>query len=146
MLGHCVPMAFERAPLDIDDKAMAYVGFSSGAKKTPMMLSVVSDLSVGVMVAGGATRAGADSALPAGDPFNYAPDVRQPVLMLNGKNDVVYPLENQKLMFEHLGSEIKRHSIFPSGHGFELRPSLKPRFEQEVVDWLNEHLGAPERL
>ena len=131
---------------DIEDQAMAYMGFSSGAKKTPMMLSVVKDLKVGVMVAGGATRAGADSVLPAGDPFNYAPDVRQPVLMLNGKNDVIYPLENQKLIFEHLGSEIKRHSIFPSGHGFELRPSLKPRFEREVVDWLNEHLGTPERL
>jgi serine/threonine protein kinase/dienelactone hydrolase len=130
---------------DIDPSRIGYIGGSSGAKKTPMMLSVVESLRVGVMVAGGATRTGPDSGLPAGDPFNYAPDVRQPVLMLNGENDVIYPLENQKLIFRNLGSPIKRHSVFPGGHGFMSRLSQKNKFEQEILDWFDEHLGVPER-
>ena len=76
---------------DIDHQRIGYIASSSGAKKTPMVLSVEKRLRVGVMVAGGATRIDLadDAGLPAGDPFNYAPDVRQPVIMLNGKNDAV---------------------------------------------------------
>ena len=46
-----------------------------------------------------------DKALPEVDQINYLPRVTQPVLMLNGKYDMYFPVESsQKHLFRFLGT------------------------------------------
>ena len=56
---------------------------------------------------------------PEIDPFNYAPRVRLPVLMLNGRYDLVVPLESSaRPMFRLLGtpSDNKLLRVYDSDH------------------------------
>ena len=77
--------------------------------------------------------------LPEVDQINFIPRVTQPVLMLNGKHDMFFPVESsQKPMFNLLGtpSKDKKILIFDSGH-------LVPRteFVRESLIWLDKYLG-----
>ena len=78
-------------------------------------------------------------ALPEADQINFLPRVTQPVLMLNGKHDMFFPLEtSQKPMFDLLGTpnEKKKMIIYESGH-------LVPRtdFVKETLEWYDKYLG-----
>ena len=78
--------------------------------------------------------------LPEVDQINFIPRVTQPVLMLNGKHDMFFPLEtSQKPMFNLLGTPAKdkRIVICDTGH-------LVPRneFVRESLAWLDKYLGA----
>ena len=77
--------------------------------------------------------------LPEVDQINFIPRVTQPVLMLNGKHDMFFPVEtSQKPMFALLGSPAKDKKIviYESGH-------LVPRneFVRESLSWLDKYLG-----
>jgi pimeloyl-ACP methyl ester carboxylesterase len=77
--------------------------------------------------------------LPEVDQINFIPRVTQPVLMLNGKYDMFFPVEtSQKPMFNLLGTppKDKRIVIVESGH-------LVPRneFVRESLNWLDTYLG-----
>ena len=79
-------------------------------------------------------------ALPEADQINFLPRVTQPVLMLNGKHDMYFPVEtSQKPMFDFLGTpkENKKIIIYESGH-------LVPRteFVKETLFWFDKYLGA----
>lgn len=77
------------------------------------------------------------------DPVNYLPRVLQPVLMINGRHDHVFPYENsQRRMLELLGTpgENKTHLVFEQGH-FDFPRNTVAR---EVSDWFDRHL-APVR-
>jgi pimeloyl-ACP methyl ester carboxylesterase len=76
------------------------------------------------------------------DPFNFAPRVRTPTLMVNGREDFRFPLEvSQEPMFRSLGvaEEDKRHALIEGGH-------IPPRIEviRETLDWLDKYLGPVE--
>src|SRR5260370_39772639 len=75
--------------------------------------------------------------LPEVDAFNFAPRVKTPVLMLNGRYDTSFPLElSQRPMFRALGTPAadKKHGIFESGHGdFPHRDEIR-----EYLDWLHQ--------
>ena len=67
-------------------------------------------------------------ALPEADQINFLPRLVQPVLMLNGKHDMFFPVEtSQKPMFDFLGTpkENKKMIIYESGH---LVPRTKEGF------------------
>ena len=78
--------------------------------------------------------------LPEAHQLNFAPRVRTPVLMLNGRYDDFFPLEASQLpLFHLLGTpdEDKKHVLFEKGHG-----NLDPRDEiRESLDWLDKYLG-----
>jgi pimeloyl-ACP methyl ester carboxylesterase len=76
---------------------------------------------------------------PEVDPGNFAPHVKIPVLMVNGRYDYAAPLEtSQRPLFRLLGTPPadKRHVLLESGHGLPLTPWFK-----EVLDWLDHYLG-----
>jgi eukaryotic-like serine/threonine-protein kinase len=84
-----------------------------------------------------------EKALPEVDQINFAPRVKIPVLMLNGRYDWFYPLQtSQEPMFRLLGTpeEHKRHALFETGH-------VIPRSQQikETLDWLDRYLGPTKR-
>ena len=80
---------------------------------------------------------------PEVDPFNFAPHVSVPVLMLNGASDTIYQVEvGQRPLFVRLGTPEprKRHVLFPGGgHGFV--DQLKSQMVRETLDWLDQYLG-----
>jgi pimeloyl-ACP methyl ester carboxylesterase len=77
---------------------------------------------------------------PEVDPFNFAPRVRTPVLMLNGRNDFENPVaSSQRPMFEQLGTPArdKKHVLLDAGHAdFSLHDVAR-----EVLDWFDRYLG-----
>ena len=83
----------------------------------------------------------ANAAIPAQvDTFNFASRVSIPVLMLNGDQDFIFPLETaQRPLFESLGSPEadKRHVIYEGGHGIGHRSQEI----KEILDWLDRYLG-----
>jgi len=79
--------------------------------------------------------------LPEVDPINFAPHVRVPMLMLNGREDFTFPIdESQRPMFRALGTPDvdKRHVIYEGGHVFPFA-----RIEKDTLDWLDRYLGVP---
>jgi hypothetical protein len=61
--------------------------------------------------------------------------------MINGKNDFVFPPDQQDHMFRLLGTPLdkKRHAIFPTGHIPPLNDVIS-----EALDWLDEQFGPVE--
>ncbi len=80
-----------------------------------------------------------NKSLPAADQLNFLPRVKQPVLMLNGKYDMFFPVEtSQKFMYNFLGTEAKdkKHIVYGTGH---LVP--KTEFFKETLFWFDKYLG-----
>ena len=75
------------------------------------------------------------------DALNFAPHVKIPVLMLNGRNDFLYPLANQMQLFRLLGApeKDKRQILFDGGH--DLQFAFRDQVIKEVLDWLDRYLG-----
>jgi eukaryotic-like serine/threonine-protein kinase len=123
---------------DLDPNRVAYYGASWGAFLGPLMLAVEDRrLKVGLLVGGGLE---AQEVLPEADPFNFLGLVRQPVLMVNGKYDFFFPVEDTQVpMFKGLGTPAKdkRHLVLEAGH-------VPPNdvLTQEVLDWLDRYLGS----
>jgi eukaryotic-like serine/threonine-protein kinase len=120
---------------DVDHGRIAFYGLSMGADEGTIVGAVEHRMRTLVLVA-----AGLDEGLPPEvDGLNYAPRVRVPVLMINGRYDFMEPLEtNQKPLFRLLGTpeKDKKHVVFDSGH---VPPW--PDVVRETLDWLDRYLG-----
>ncbi len=122
---------------DLDARRIALYGVSWGARLLPLLAAVEDRVRLGIMLGGGLGPK--DVALPEADPFNFAPYVRQPMLMVNGRYDFVFPVEtSQRPLFDLLGTPPadKRHVVFETGH-------VPPNdlLTKEVLDWLDRYLG-----
>ena len=121
---------------DIDQKKLAFFGFSWGGMLGPIMTAMENRFEVAVLWSGGCDT---DRVLPEADPMNFAPRVKVPVLMLNGRYDFGFPLETcQEPMFRALGTgaQDKKHILYEGGHFPQLLPLIK-----ETLDWLDHYLG-----
>jgi predicted Ser/Thr protein kinase len=122
---------------DIDRQKLAYYGVSMGAHWAPLLIAIEERLKVGVLELGGFYQT---KYPPEVDPFNFAPRVRIPVLMINGRYDFRFPLETAQLpLVRTLGTPYKdkRHVLFESGHvPVDRAPVMK-----EVLSWLDRYLG-----
>ncbi len=122
---------------DLDGSRAAYFGFSWGARLGPLFLAVEPRLKTAILLNGGLKFA---RSYPEADPFNFAPRVSVPVLMVNSKDDFYFPLETSQLpLYRLLGTrqEDKRHVTFEGPHGL---PPAAP-VAKEVLDWLDRYLG-----
>jgi formylglycine-generating enzyme required for sulfatase activity/cephalosporin-C deacetylase-like acetyl esterase len=124
---------------DIDRSRMAYFGNSWGARLGPITIALDSRLKTGILVNGGL---GSAAPAPEADTFNFAPRVQVPILMLNGDQDFIFPLQTlQRPLFSGLGTPAadKRHVIYPGGH--EIATTKRSQLVQEMVGWLDKYLG-----
>ena len=122
---------------EIDSSKLAYFGFSAGAVYAPLVLANEPRLKVAELAVGGLEQV----RLPVErDPFQFAPRVRVPILMMNGRYDLAFPLEtSQKQLFNLFGTspDDKRFVLLEAGHamvGF-------PASTRESLDWLDRYLG-----
>jgi formylglycine-generating enzyme required for sulfatase activity/cephalosporin-C deacetylase-like acetyl esterase len=121
---------------DLDAGKIALYGLSWGARLGPLLSAVDERIRVALLIGGGLSPR---RALPEADPLNFAPRVRQPTLMVNGRYDSIFPLDSSQLpLFNLLGTVTpnKRHVITESGH---IPPS--DVVIREALDWLDRYLG-----
>ncbi len=127
---------------DIDTAKLAYVGLSWGAQMGSVMVATESRLKTGIFLLGGIC---ACKRHPASDPANFAPRVTIPILMLNGREDSIFPLETaQKPLFDLLGTPPgdKQHILFPGEHSIAWE--CREQYHKAIVDWLDQYLGKVE--
>jgi formylglycine-generating enzyme required for sulfatase activity/predicted esterase len=122
---------------DLADDKIAFMGFSFGALFGPIVLAQESRLKTAVLISGGIySNTDLHETM---DLINYAPRIRQPVLLVNGRFDPIVPygLSQQRLL-ELLPHAQSTQVLFDElGHwGFP-----RHRFYREVTDWLDEQLG-----
>jgi cephalosporin-C deacetylase-like acetyl esterase len=122
---------------ELDTSRLTYYGFSWGASEAVIAAAVEARFKVAVLGSGGLPSRWKPR--PEVDPVNFAPRVKIPVLMVNGRYDYVLPLEtSQEPLFRLFGTTPadKRHVVLESGHGLPPVPFFK-----EVLDWLDHYLG-----
>ncbi len=124
---------------DIDSSRLAFSGLSFGAEFGPIYLVVEPRFRTAVLLGGGFDDDHMLEEPPEIQPWHFAPRVRIPVLMLNGLNDFLFPLETaQKPFFDLLGTPAadKRHVVSPGGHAPDKKVVIR-----ETLDWLDRYLG-----
>jgi len=122
---------------DIRKDQLGFYGASMGANYGPF-LALEGRIKTAVL---------ADGAFPSGrprpeaDPINFAPRVKIPVLMINGRYDFVFPLDKvQKPMFRWFGTpeKDKRHVVLETTHYALV---ARNQVVREVLGWLDKYLG-----
>lgn len=121
---------------DIDAERLAYYGMSWGGALGGIIPAVEERLQASVLLSGGLQPV---PPRPEADPLNYLPRVRVPTLMINGRYDMLLPLDRAaRPMFDLLGSpeEDKELLLFDTDH-------IPPRneFIAATLDWLDRYLG-----
>lgn len=125
---------------DIEAGTLAYFGLSWGGRLGVLMTAVEPRFDAAVFYVAGLKF---QRALPEADPFNFVTRLTIPVLMLNGRHDMFFPIEtSQKPMYELLGTpaEHKRHVVAEGGHDVPRQLLIR-----ETLDWLDRYLGPVER-
>jgi eukaryotic-like serine/threonine-protein kinase len=121
---------------DIDQDKIAFEGTSWGAALGALLPALEDRLKALVLVSPGFYL---QKRLPEADQINFAPHIKAPVLMLNGRYDFIFPVgSSQEPMFRLLGtpSEHKRRVVYDTGHDIP-----RPQMIKETVDWLDRYLG-----
>ena len=125
---------------DIDHEKLAFLGLSWGGQMGPLMAAVEPRLKTCIFLSGGFDF---QHALPEADVFNFAPRMKQPVLMLNARYDHFFPVETSQIpMLRSIGTpeSEKKYVVYESGHA-------PPRVEvtKESLAWLDRYLGTVRR-
>jgi len=127
---------------DIDARKLGFYGVSSGAAHGVRLLAVDGRFKAAVFSSGGLhLNQPAET-----DSWNFAPRFHVPVLMVNGRNDFIFPRDtNQNPLFDALGTREpdKKHILYDGGHrNLVTRPDLLG----EVLDWFDRYLGPVESV
>ena len=133
---------------DIDINKLTYYGESWGAALSPIMLAVEERIKFALICNGGFGGMGLMNVWPAADPIHFAPRVRCDILMINGQQDLIFPLNtSQKPMLKMLGKLYegtddqidKDHMTYPGGHSnYQF---LNSDVRENVLEWMDDHLG-----
>jgi dienelactone hydrolase len=121
---------------DIDPEGVGYLGVSFGGRLGGIFLAVEPRLRVGVLAVPGLSPLPTQ---PVADPLNFLPRIRQPVLVMSGEYDNIYPLETAaRPFYRFLGTPEpdKKHFIAAGAHSI---PNID--FTRETLDWLDRYLG-----
>ncbi len=121
---------------DINVRRLGYLGWSWGAAMGAILPALDSRPKALVLICPGFYM---QEIFPEADPFNFAPRVTAPVLMLNGRYDFVFPPNSsQEPMFRLLGTpnENKRRVVYDTAHDIPTN-----EFVKESLDWLDRYLG-----
>lgn len=125
----------ESRPDMLVDK-IGYFGWSWGGFMGGIIPAIEKRIKAVVLHVGGMEM---NRALPEVDQLNFLPRVYQPVLMLNGKHDLFFPVEtSQKPMFNLLGTpeKDKKIIIYDTGHRVPRNELIK-----ESLFWFDQYLG-----
>ncbi|GAO43347.1 SUMF1/EgtB/PvdO family nonheme iron enzyme [Flavihumibacter petaseus] len=120
---------------DLRADQLGYLGWSWGGYMGGIMPAIEPRIKAVVLNVGGMVM---NKSLPEADQLNYLPHVTQPVLMLNGRHDMFFPVETSQMpMFNFLGTPAahKKIIIYDAGH---LVPVTE--FMKETLAWFDQYL------
>lgn len=124
---------------DFDKNKIAYLGVSMGSADGVIVATLLQDrLKTAVFLDGGYFL---QQPAPGTDQADFAPRMKKPVLMVNGRYDYTFPLETaQDPMFRMLGTPDadKSHVVLDTPHDVT---EQRPRLTKEVLSWLDHYLG-----
>ncbi len=124
---------------DIDSSKLAYLGVSMGSADGVILSTLLQDrLKTSIFLDGGFFQ---DHPPPGGDQAEFAPRLKDPVLMVNGRYDFVFSLDTaQTPLFNMLGTpeKDKRHVVLNTPHDVT---EDRPQLVKEVLGWLEHYLG-----
>jgi len=124
---------------DIDKDRIAYLGVSMGSAYGVILSELLQDrLRTAVFLDGGYFLV---KPPPGFDQADFAPRMKKPVLMVNGRYDYTFPVETaQDPLFRMLGTAPadKRHVILETPHDVT---EQRPQLVREVLAWLDKYLG-----
>jgi pimeloyl-ACP methyl ester carboxylesterase len=110
-----------------------------GARLATILLPLEPRVKLGILFDGGLPFTPRDA---EADELNFAPRVRVPILMMNGRYDQFWPVQlAQEPLFRLLGSpdKDKKYVLVDSGHGVLLQ---RGEVARQVLDWLDRYFGA----
>jgi len=125
---------------DIDIRRLAFYGYSWGACMGAILPAVENRLKVNVLMGPGFYL---EETRPEVDQVNFAPRVTIPTLILDGRDDFVFPREtSQEPFFRFLGTpnQHKRRLLYDGGHSVPRQHLIR-----ESLDWLDRYLGPVRR-
>ena len=124
---------------DIDNGRLAYLGVSMGSADGVIITTLMQDrLKTAIFLDGGYFL---DPPPPGGDAADFAVRMKKPVLMVNGRYDYTFSVEDaQNPLFRMLGTPEadKKHVLLETPHDVT---EDRPRLMKEVLDWLDKYLG-----
>ena len=124
---------------DIDSNKLAYLGVSMGSAKGVIIATLLQDrLKTAIFLDGGYFLFPPP---PGADQADFAPRMKKPVLMVNGRYDFSFSLEkSQNPLFAMLGTtaDDKRHVVLDTPHDVTQQ---RPQLVKVVLDWLDHYLG-----
>ncbi len=124
---------------DIDTNRLAYLGVSMGAAQGVIYCTLAQDAFKTVIFLDGGYFL--NRTTPGGDQADFAPRLKKPVLMVNGRYDFTFPLaKSQEPLFRTLGADaaLKRHVVLDTPHDVSAK---KTDLVQAVLPWLDKYLG-----
>ncbi len=125
---------------DIAAGKLAYLGVSQGAAEGVNFVALEDRFQAIVFLDGGFFL----WPMPAGqDQADFAPRIKKPVLMVNGKYDFTFPPDqSQAPMFEMIGTAPadKFRIVLETPHDVS---ELKPELSKAVLEFLDKYLGRP---
>ena len=137
-LGRSIDYLESRSEIDRDK--LAFYGFSWGACLGAILPAVEHRFKVSVLMGPGLYL---EQARPEVDQINFAPRVMIPTLILDGRDDFVFPREtSQEPFYRLLGTpaEHKRLRVFDGGHNVPRHHLIR-----ESLDWLDRYFGPVPR-
>ncbi len=127
---------------DIDNSKIAYLGVSMGSAEGIIYTAIAqSRLKTVIFLDGGYFP---DRPPAGGDQADFAPRLKLPVLMVNGRYDYVFSLEqSQNPLFRALGTPQaeKEHVVMDTPHDVT---EQRPQLIRVVLGWLDKYLGRVE--
>ncbi len=124
---------------DIDEHKLAYLGVSMGSADGVIISALLQDrLKTAVFLDGGYFLQKAPQGV---DQADFAPRMKKPVLMVNGRYDYTFPLEtSQDPLFTMLGTPAaeKSHVVLDTPHDVTQQRATLIRV---VLNWLDRYLG-----
>lgn len=124
---------------DIDTSRLAYLGVSVGAAQGVINVELLQNrLKTGIFLDGGYFL---DPPVPGADQAEFATHLKIPILMVNGRYDYVFALEQaQNPLFAMLATPItdKKHVLLDTAHDVT---DQRPQLVHTVLDWLDKYLG-----
>jgi len=123
---------------DIDRNKLAFLGVSQGAADGVIFVALEDRFKTAILLDGGFFLA---PTLPAMNQTNFAPRVKIPTLMVNGRYDFTFSFDQaQEPMFRMLGTPAgdKRHIVLETPHDVS---QDRPDLSRAVLAWLDKYLG-----
>ena len=122
---------------DIDKDRLGFFGLSTGALAGVRFTGIETRLKASVLMAGGMP---AVKRVPEVEFLNFAPRIRVPTLMLNGRADFTFPYNTSQVpLFRLLGppADSKAHVTFEGSHlPLRLHDAIRT-----ILDWFDKYLG-----